>query len=94
MRRCCFSILLCLFTAALTPACSRPNPSANPTGLSHDMTVDQVVAVMGLPDSTKDAGTNKVIYIYRRQAELITVFFIDGKIKNVEHVSRSQRIAN
>ena len=56
------------------------------------MTIEQTVAILGEPSSIKPAGENKLIYSYKRPTETVIVFFIDGKIKSIDHVARDPRV--
>lgn len=73
--------------------CSRGRPEQQShTGLLPGMTASETVKIMGNPDTLKPAGQKKEIFVYRRTNEIISVFFINGKIKNIEHIRRDPRI--
>jgi hypothetical protein len=77
-----------VLSALLSAACSRKDTPVDPTGLKPRMTKAQVIEIMGEPHSIKPAGDNKEIYIYREQTELIHVFLVKDRIKNIEHLRR------
>lgn len=82
-----------IIAATLLSACSRTaSENKSPTGLTPRMNVTEAINIIGPPDTIKKTGSNKEIYIYRRQNEIISVFFVDGQIKNIEHIARRPRI--
>jgi len=89
-----FAIYLSIFilSAALTGCSGNRVKQESSTGLAPLMTVTETLNIMGTPDTIKPAGKNKEIYIYRRKNEIISIFFIAGKIKNIEHIARDPRI--
>lgn len=90
------SISILLAAACLTLSCCTRQSSSqkDPTGLKRSMTIEQTVDVLGDPSTVKAVGENRLLYIYKRPNETVAVFFINRKIKSIDHIARDPRIAH
>lgn len=93
IHRYSIAIILAALCSTLSACSKYANSHPDPTGLKRSMTIEETVVVLGEPNSIKPAGENKLIYIYKRPTETIAVFFINSRIKSIDHISRNPRIA-